>query len=842
MAVNMTSSGVDACVFDESLTPVSHAFVPFSRFYMEMNPDDAVNSFIDSVRRVVAKTKSKGGVLSAVCLSVEPSSFVLVDRECRPLSMASLWGDGKALTRNEVKQLQQRSSDFYDITGCPVSSFYPLARLFRMKMRNYDKFASAYKIMSLKGYLLAVITGRVYEDFATASASGLFDISEKFWSFDALKFLEITESKLPPIKSPYEVIGYMSGIVARKCGLGDRIPVILGSSSVAACNLGAGVVPAEEICINMDFVTNVQVLAGGLPKREHELALWYSLADEESYIWGGTTNAGNGAIRHFLKMLFPVGVEPEVFRDEMRKRFMQPGGAICFPFMCGERTPFWDSEMTAIFSSIDFSSSPFDLMYSLFEGIAFSIYGIVRRILSVGGKFSKIKFISNNDQWSFFSGFLADIFNRAVDFTESKTITCLGDAMIAKIALDERINPVDAIKSAGFSSVAPQKSLFTSIGEKYSFWTRELARRYGFEEPAPVSEDITAARQAVQMVAPVFAEQAPETSKMAIPTALEIQSFIRDKDKDKPKLAPLKVYKLPNVMSVDDGEPAAPAKAAPAAPSSHFAAPAGGSKFPSAPSSSPFGAPAGGSRFPSAPSSSPFGAPPAPPSAPSSPFGAPPAPPSASSSPFGAPPASSSSPFGTPPAPPASSSSPFGAPPAPPSSGGSGFPSFPSSAPSAPPAPPAPSAPSSSPFGAPPAPLSSGGSGFPSFPSSAPSAPPAPPAPSSPFGAPPAPPAPPSSPFGAPPAPPAPPSSPFGAPPAPPAPPSSPFGAPPGAPPPPPPSPFGAPPGVPPPPPAVPKPPGVPPPPPGVPRPPGVPPPPPGLPKPPGVPPPPPGM
>ena len=76
LTVNISSSGIDSCLFDDNLKTVAHVFVPLSNYSDEIHPEDIVTMFIDSIRRLLMKMKSKPGTVSALCISAEPYSYV----------------------------------------------------------------------------------------------------------------------------------------------------------------------------------------------------------------------------------------------------------------------------------------------------------------------------------------------------------------------------------------------------------------------------------------------------------------------------------------------------------------------------------------------------------------------------------------------------------------------------------------------------------------------------------------------------------------------------------------------------------------------------------------------
>ncbi|MDQ7822442.1 MAG: FGGY family carbohydrate kinase [Candidatus Eremiobacteraeota bacterium] len=632
LSVDIGTGGCKSFLFDEHYKTVASSSVAYPRKTFgaclgEQDPDELLSIFLESIKRCVAQAHLMQGSIVGMGLAASPYAFLGVQRDGTPLTAISWWGDKKVLTRSEARPLLAKLKDTYQESGCPFHPSFPLSRILWLREREARTFTDVYKFVSLKSYLVSLFCNEFIEDISTASGTGLLDIKEKAWSREVLRLLEISEARLPRIVSPYQVIGVFPEEYAKKCGIYSSIPMVIGASDSALASLGTLSMKIQDLCINLGFTGSLQVVSRANPIFDPEQRMWYHLLDADNYVWGGTTSNGSGVVRWFVQQFFPGGLEPAILEKEMAKRFKKPGEIICFPFFWGERTPFWNPHLSGTFTGLNFTHSPFDILYALMEGISFSIYSIFEIMQEIASTRDRIRLTGGGFHWNFFSQHLCDLFERPLEVATMHEGTALGTAAVVKRALGLSLGEEQLLKASGFKTLTPQKALSEVIKEKYCRWKSAVEKTLEFlsQTARKDSDYLDFYRKPSQRMAQSLDEedkvslrfQPQQAAWPVIDTLSPMERLPVDLSlAERIKLESLPVYKLPDIAPEKIVAPPPPPPPPPMPPTSTKLSPQG-----PAPQAPPAGVP-----------------PPAGPQAQAQPAGAPPPPPQQTAPPPAAPP------------------------------------------------------------------------------------------------------------------------------------------------------------------------------------------------------------
>lgn len=167
----------------------------------------------------------------AVAISAQGISFVPVDREGNPLCNAITWLDRRA--GEELQLLADRFGEevIYQKTGKPMSASYTLPKLMWLKKNRPEIYERTYKFLMPLDFLNFKLTGNAVTDYTMASGTMLFNLRDKCWDSELLRFAGISVDKLPEVMCMGTEIG--SG-------------VILGGQDQKLAAIGAGI--AKGVC------------------------------------------------------------------------------------------------------------------------------------------------------------------------------------------------------------------------------------------------------------------------------------------------------------------------------------------------------------------------------------------------------------------------------------------------------------------------------------------------------------------------------------------------------------------------------------------------------------------
>ncbi len=264
----------------------------------------------------------------------------------------SLWAKDEELEGNLKK--------YMTVSGCPVDTIYPAYKLFT----NKDK-SKKFLAYGLKEHLVYFLTKNLVTDFSCASASGLMDIHQVTWNKELLKAIDWSVEKMPEIKRHNTIAGYLN--VPCMNLTNDRIPVVPGlgdgiSASYACKNV-------SKVCANLGTSMAARAFASKENLRYTDRT-WTYLLDESTCIVGGISSNGCSV----LNWAEELGMNKECDSKKSNNNVM------FFPWLHGERTPYWSSDLKGTFTGIEIDTDIQMISTAIIKGVGFTIANIINLV------------------------------------------------------------------------------------------------------------------------------------------------------------------------------------------------------------------------------------------------------------------------------------------------------------------------------------------------------------------------------------------------------------------------------------------------------------------------------
>jgi len=212
---------------------------------------------------------------------------------------------------------------------------------------------------------------------------------------------------MPDIITPFEKLGGLKKSVAAAIGIPEGIPVAIGAADTAASSLAMGIRKHGDVFQSMGtsevavFCLNNPNFSPSFMNRSHVIpGLWLS---------NGAMSMAGGSIRWILENIF-TDVKSEAELEQMAQA-SAPGanGVIYLPYICGERSPMFDSKAEGVFFGLTSTTRREDMARAVYEGIAFAM----QQIYKMG-----------TNRWE----------------VRPKQIICIGGATKSKLSLQLRAN------------------------------------------------------------------------------------------------------------------------------------------------------------------------------------------------------------------------------------------------------------------------------------------------------------------------------------------------------------------------------------------------------------------
>ncbi len=322
--------------------------------------------------------------------------FVGIDRDQHPTTSILHLFDTRS-----VKQMGQLTETYepswiHAVTGCmPHTSYWPAKLLWLREMRP-QAFKVTVRWLSVGEYLLMKLTGKPAESISMTSASGLWDQRKGSYCDELTEFLGIDEQQLPPLETLDLPRRSLLPEFAVRWPLFNGIPWYPAYGDGACNSVGSGCTTPRRFALMVGTSGAMRVV---IKARNATIpaGIWCYRVNRERLILGGAVSNGGEVFRWASDTLQLPGNAEDVIAGR------PPGchGLTMFPFLAGERSPYWRPDLRASVMGVSLHTQPLDILQACLEGVALrfkQIYKLLTRpfnqpdeIVSSGGALSRSK-------------------------------------------------------------------------------------------------------------------------------------------------------------------------------------------------------------------------------------------------------------------------------------------------------------------------------------------------------------------------------------------------------------------------------------------------------------------
>ncbi len=366
--------------------------------------------------------------VAAVAICGFTRTQVFLDANGEPVRPAIGFRDSRA--QREADAMLARAEVAAHPEARHVNGFHPLARLLWLRRTDPSAWAAARLVLEPKDYLNFQLTGRAASDrisqFRLACA---LDGGEA--SLAALA--GIGGNVLPVLGNPADSVGEVQpGLPGALARIGGA-RVLCGSHDTWAAVAGLGALsPGRAYCIS-----GSSEVFGLITGSEAEAAGLITIGWGEN-VWqiGGPGQNGANALSWIVDRLDP-GDRP--FAHRLEDLLAQPASKsplLFYPFLHGERVPYWDRDLRAAFLGLGSGHGPADMVRAVMEGGAF-----VKRIVleraerAAGHEASEVRIAGGGGRNAIWNQIRADVLGRPVLASPVQEMGLAGCLALARVGL-----------------------------------------------------------------------------------------------------------------------------------------------------------------------------------------------------------------------------------------------------------------------------------------------------------------------------------------------------------------------------------------------------------------------
>ncbi|SWI03491.1 xylulokinase [Klebsiella pneumoniae] len=307
-------------------------------------------------------------------------TFLLDDRGELVEDRALLWNDKRSQPQVDAFNAREGWEKWLAHLNNPPAEAWPAFKLAWWRENHPDRWSQLAKVLMPKDYINFMLTGAMATDYSEASCYFLMDSETRSWSSQACETFGLRVDQLPELKLSSDIIGQVTQRAADLTGLPAGIPVVAGTSDMAASLLGSGVYEPGMASDSTGTSTLMTVVS---PRPlHHPLVNNLHLANAA---WGGFTilDAGGDAVRWARLALADNQITHPQLLQEAAAVPAGAEGLLFLPYLTGERLAE-HTNSRAQFFGLQRKHRRGHLFRAVLEGVAFASWRNLRQLQKCG--------------------------------------------------------------------------------------------------------------------------------------------------------------------------------------------------------------------------------------------------------------------------------------------------------------------------------------------------------------------------------------------------------------------------------------------------------------------------
>jgi xylulokinase len=351
--------------------------------WAEQNPADWYSTMCRVLKEL---NPGQYGKVIALSLDSYTHGAVLLDENMQVIRPTIIWTDQRSVDECEFLNNHHRDLIFKTAYQMPAPT-WTLPQMMWLRDNEINTLPKVRHISFVKDYIRFLLTGSLSVDYIEAQGTLFFDVENRRWSKRLCDIAGINIDTLPPIVNPTDIAGELSRQAAADTGLEAGTKIIVGTSDSAIEDYAAGAVKPGQCILKLATAGNVNVMTS--EAHPHPETLTYSHVVPGMWYTVTATNAAAICQRWFRDNFCAAEIAEakrtginvyELINREAEKSPVGANNVFFHPYLMGERSPYWDSNLRASFTGMNMATTKSDCARALLEGVAFSLKDCYRTI------------------------------------------------------------------------------------------------------------------------------------------------------------------------------------------------------------------------------------------------------------------------------------------------------------------------------------------------------------------------------------------------------------------------------------------------------------------------------
>ena len=394
LGIDLGTSTLKVGLFDEGfrltgLARRSTVYLPGPRGHAEQDPQTWWAQLRDALREVLAQVDASA--VAGIGLCAFHHCPVLLDEKGDPVRPVVQLHDvrlqaarAEMARSGQLARIEALSRSMISVAHFPV--IYSL-----LGEIDSERTQCARWVMTAKDYLRFKLTEEMGSERCDASGLNLFEVGSDSWSSNLCSEMAVDHSTLPPLGYAWEQAGVVTRRVTETTGLPGGIPVAYGGGDSHCALLGMGCTDPGDVGMLLGTNVTLRMVFDRQPLDEGNRVWTQHHVIPNRFSASASTMAGASVLSWYAQNFMP-DVGPGLLNQETALaelvQSVPPGseGLICLPYIHGERSPFFDPDMTGSLIGLRPWHTRAHAFRAVMEGIGYVVADCSDLLHSVGAQ------------------------------------------------------------------------------------------------------------------------------------------------------------------------------------------------------------------------------------------------------------------------------------------------------------------------------------------------------------------------------------------------------------------------------------------------------------------------
>jgi len=490
LAIDQGTSSTKSLIFDESGRAMAKGTEMlqtnyFDNGFVEQDPEAIWQNVLASVSKCLHLFVEKGfdkGDITAIGISNQRETFVVWDKEGKPLHHAVVWQCKRSVKVCQALKQRGLSETVQQKTGLVIDPYFSATKLIWLYQNN-EKVRTA--IQQGEAYFGTIDTWLLYKmtngsayatDYTNASRTLFFNLHNLAWDEELIAEFGFTGIQLPEIKPSSFLFGKttLSGL------LPQPVPVtaLIGDSHAAA--FGEGCFEAGTAKATLGTGSSILMNIGDKPLLSNNgmvTTVCWSMENRIDFAYEGVI-VSCGATIEWLKNelnLFNESRETEAMANAVADN----GGVYLIPAFSGLGSPHWQMDRKASLTGMSFGTTKNHIVRAALESIPYQIKDVINAMEKDAGiPLQELNADGGISANPFVMQFIADLLNKQVATIGMSEVSALGAALLAGLNVGV-YESIEALKKMNADKQYFHPVNSEAANEFYKGWQHEIQQFAG---------------------------------------------------------------------------------------------------------------------------------------------------------------------------------------------------------------------------------------------------------------------------------------------------------------------------------------------------------------------------